>query len=301
MKNAVMISIVLAISLCGWLCRQKPAPENDVFEEYLLCIFSDTFGYTLVDAKPASLDDSWTSHMKKLFPKEVDRANFFLNEVFSRSDKFIFREINGWLWLINKQEMSNQIQKYPGLRLFISKKFGTKEKFFGKLRNENANLFDLLDYKVDLIAIVFGYGLDNGKFYIRRGLVGKYLQKYPIVQFYPFDGFPFADKVRGMGWLFCRYLKEVKVPPINPRFSSLNAEWEWIKNNEWVLYVDSRPEPPYYLRLPAYISCKSREAKKVHKRFVRARAKLAKLFCSKKPSEVIAQEVLSAETSSPVH
>lgn len=292
MKNAAMISTVLVITLCVWLYRQKPALESRVFEEYLLCIFSDTFGYTLVGAKPASLDDSWTSYLKKLFPEEVDRANVFLNVVFSRSDKFIFREINGCLWLINKQEMSNQIRRYPYLWSFISKKFGSNEIFFDKLQHENANLFDLLDCKVDLIAIVFGYGLDNGEFYLRRGLVGRYLQKYPIVQSYPFDGFPFADKIRGRSWLFCRYLKEVKVPPINPRFSSLNAEWEWIKNNEWPLHMDSIPEPPYYLRLPAYISCKSREAKMVHKKFVRARSKLARLFCSKKPSEAIVQEAL---------
>jgi hypothetical protein len=74
--------------------------------------------------------------------------------------------------------------------------------------------------------------------------------------------------------------------------SPLEEEWEWIEQNECDLSDEAIPEVPYYIWLPTYISCKSREAKMVHKRFVRARSKLARLFCSKKPSEVIAQEAL---------
>ena len=291
MKKAILVIILLALGYCVWLCRQRPVSEKAIFEEYLLCMFSDDFGYTLVGAKPASLDDSWTYQLRDLFPEEVERANTFMSRVFAQSDVFIFRKINGSLWLINKKQMSEQILKHQDLGAFVHERFGGEIGFFDQLQHSDLPLFDLLDRRVELIAIALGYGRDNGEFYRRRIMVGEYLQKYPIVQVYPFDGFPFSDKVRGMSRLFCRYLEEIEKPPLLPKFRSLDDEWDWIKKNEWPLHMNSRPKTPYYLCLPAYISCKSGEAKRAHKRFVRARAKLAKLFCHKRPSEAIAQAV----------
>ena len=261
-----------------------------MFEENLRSIFSDDFGYTLIGARPASLDDSAGLCLESLYPE--DRVNSFLRELFDRSDAFIFREIIGSRWLIHKKSLRNQIRKHDKLRLFIDFKFGNEGFFFYQLRHGELNLFDLLDCRAELIAIALGYGEENGRFYLRRLLVGEYLQRYPVVQAYPFDGLPFSDKIRDMGWLWCRDLESIDKPNASSNFSSLESEWEWIKKNEWDLTDISIPKPPHYISLPTYISCKSREAKMVHKRFVRARSKLARLFCSKKPSEVIAQEAL---------
>lgn len=290
MKKAILVVLALLIGFGVLRFYQWPVYEHAIFEEYLMLVFSDTFGYTLIGAKPASLDDSWTYQLKKLYPKESERATAFMSEVFARSNKFIFRKINGSLWLINKKEMLKQILRYKELCSFVYKKFGSKKEFFYQLQHGNSNLFDLLDFRCELISIALGYGRDNGKFYFRRIMLGEYLQKYPIVQVYPFDGFPFFDKVRGLSWLFCRRLEMVITPHRLPNFQSLDDEWEWIKRNDWMLHMDSRPDPPYYLCLPAYISCKSKEAKEVHGKFLKARDKLAKLFCGRKFSEVIAEE-----------
>ncbi len=290
MRKAVLIVLVLIIGYCCLYRPQIFLHEDGIFEEYLLLVFSDDFGYTLVGAKPASLDDSWTCPLKKISLREVERAEAFMSKAFAQSDRFIFRKINGSLWLINKREMIKKILKYRKLRLFVYKKFGGEEEFFYQLQHGTSNLFDLLDFKCELISIAMGYGLDNGMFYFRRVILGEYLQKYPIVQSYPFDGFPFFDKVRGMNWLFCKRLETVIEPHCLPGFQSLDNEWEWIKQNEWVFRMNSRPDPPYYLCLPAYVSCKSKEAENVHKNFLKARDKLANLFYNRKFSEVIAEE-----------
>lgn len=290
-KKVSLFAILLTLGCCAYFCWHGSASNDVVFEEYLLEVFSDTFGYTLVGAKPASLDDSWTRSLRRLFPKDVERANAFLTKVFAQSGVFIFREINGDLWLINKKSMSKQILKHQELRSFVYEKFGGEERFFDQIQHGDTNLFDLLDCRVELIAIALGYGRDNGKFYLRRIMLGEYLQKYPIVQAYPFDGFPFFDKVRGMGCLFCRYLEQVRPPSPPQGFPSLEDEWDWIMQNEWNLDEVSQPEPPYYLKLPSYISCKSPEAKKVHERFIRARDRLARMFAQGQPSEVISAVV----------
>lgn len=289
-----LVIILLIVGLYVWICPQKTVSERALIEEYLLCIFSDDFGYTLIGAKPASLDNSWTHCLRDFYPELVEQAHTFMSKVFAKSDLFIFRKINGSLWLINKKQMSKQILKNQDLGAFIHERFGGETGFFDHLQQGDLTLFDLLDYRVELIAIALGYGRDNGAFYLRKIMVGEYLQKYPLVQSYPFDGFPFPDKIRGMNGLFCRYLEKIEKPALVSSFRSLNDEWDWIKQNEWELHMNSRSEIPYYLCLPAYISCKSIEARRVHRKFVRARNKLAKIFCNKKPSEAIAQVVAMA-------
>jgi hypothetical protein len=248
-------------------------------------MFSDDFGYTLVGAKPASLDDSSYRYQKSLAD--------YLHRTFEGSNRFIFREIGQSLWLINIPEMRRAVSSYSLLRSFIVKKFGSVDEFFDYIRYGDENLFEILDKKDDLIGIALGYGLDNGRFCNRRAELLTYLRKCPITWGYPFEIIPCVYYIAPLsGRCVTRCIYRINKPEPSSSFKSLEEEWKWIEQNEWDLSDEAIPEVPYYIWLPTYISCKSAEAQGVHKRFVRARSKLARLFYSKKPSEAIAQEAL---------
>ena len=120
-----------------------------------------------------------------------------------------------------------------------------------------------------------------------------FLRKYPITWEYPFEMLPCAYYIAPLGrrWATCCIIRVDMPEPAKP-FKSLEEEWVWIEQNEMGL-DEPFPEAPCYLRIPTYVSCKSKESIRIHKRFVRAREKLAKLFCSMKPSEVIAQAAMT--------
>jgi hypothetical protein len=249
-------------------------------------MFSDDFGYTLVGAKPASLDES-TYRLKRstaLYNHFVDS----LKSIFDNSSDFIFRDIGRSLWLINVREMTRMVNKHSLFKTFIVKKFGTIDKFFSHLRYGSQDLFEIFERKNDIIAIALGYGLDNGRYFERRKVVGRYLRKYPIRGMYPFEILPCVYYVaplnRNCFWL-------IDEPTKFSQFASLEEEWLCIKQNKWDLRDETIADPPYYFKLPTYVSCKSEEAKEVHKRFVRARNRLAKLLSSYTPSEAISHIV----------
>jgi hypothetical protein len=259
---------------------------NESIDVYLSRVFSGDFGYALVGAKAASLDDSFSSY--GLSSSDLERAKVLIQELFGHSKSFIFRDIAGRRWLINRKKMARQIRQYKELRSFVFERFGSEERFVDQIECGDFDLFQLLDDRDDLVSIVFGYGRDNGKFFNRRMVVGEYLQKYPVISIYPFDDLPWIFKARETNPMFYPCLNKIEKPPLLPEFSSLEEEWSWIKQNEWNLCEESLPEPPYYLKLPTYISCKSSEAKEVHRKFVKARGRLAKMFAQGRPSEVIA-------------
>lgn len=284
MRSAYVVLVIATL----WCTRLWTYSDVD---QSLLMMFSDDFGYTLVGAKPASLDDS--SYGLRRLPDLHRNVVDYLYRTFAESNGFIFRKIRQSLWLVNVSEMEKSISNYPLLRSFIIKKFGSVEGFFTTLRCGDQDLFEILDYQDDLVGIALGYGLDNGRFCNRRAALITYLRKYPITWGYPFEMFPCVYYIAPLnGRRVTRCIARIDKPePVKP-FGSLEEEWTWIKQNELDLDDESVPEIPYYIWLPTYVSCKSPEAKMVHKKFVRARSKLARLFCSKKPSEAIAQEAL---------
>ena len=284
MRSAYVV-LALATLWCASLW-----PYSDV-DQSLLMLFSDDFGYTLVGTKAVSLYDSSyrLRHLPDLHRKVID----YLSRTFAKSNSFIFRKIRQSLWLVNVPEMDRSISKYPLLKSFIIKKFGSVEEFFTTLRCGDQDLFEIFDYQDDLIGIALGYGLDNGRFCNRRTTLITCLRKFSITWGYPFEMFPCVYYVAPLNSrCVTRCIIRIDNPVPSGPFRSLEEEWCWIQQNKLDLDDESIPEIPYYIWLPTYISCKSKEAKRVHKRFVRARSKLAKMFCSKTPSEVIAQEAL---------
>ena len=286
--------LIAALSILGGLalfviCQRSPK-QSSAAEEYLKCLFCDDFGFTLVGEKPCSLDNSQTSYLKLLFPEDVEKATKFLKTTFSKSDRFILREINGDLWLINKQSLSKTISKYNRLRSFVIKKFKSTERFIKFLQDSDSSLFEALDYRYVLIGIAFGYGEENAEFFVRRIDLGLYLQKFPFVTQYPFEALPMVGAIRDWNLIFDRQLGKPKSPKPSPDFPSFQDEWLSMKKVDWPLYLEVEPELPYYICLPAYISRHGEESERVHARYLRARDKLAKLFCGRKFSEVIAEE-----------
>ena len=264
--------------------------EIDV-ENCLRSIFSSDFGYTLLGEKPVSLDDShdWYLDYKPEVQKPVTA---FLTNVFKDSNTFVFKS-RGWFGkvLINLKALSRQISRYKKLRRFVKQKFGSEENFFNILKDPSLGIFDLLDRDEILLAIVFGYGEENGDFYTRRVLVGHYLKKYPLYSVYPFQQKPGPLKIRGWKIRF-RRPELISKPDVRPQFGSLEEEWAWIRamENSYVLRKDPKHCEPYYLYLPHYVSRRGPQSDEIYANFLLARDRLAKLFCGRKFSEVIAEE-----------
>ena len=104
MKKACWIVVILLVFGSLFLYNQpRSISRADSVELYLRGMFCGDFGYTLVGAKAASLDDSYSS--EGIPSEDIERANAFLCRVFAQSDKFIFRQVNGTLWLFNKNKM----------------------------------------------------------------------------------------------------------------------------------------------------------------------------------------------------
>ena len=50
------------------------------------------------------------------------------------------------------------------------------------------------------------------------------------------------------------------------------------------------PTPPLAIKLPGYASMLCEETERLHKNYLRAMNRIAKMFCGKRVSEVIAEE-----------
>jgi hypothetical protein len=264
--------------------------EGQVIENSLRSIFSSDFGYTLVGAKPVSLDDSYDWYLD-FYPELQRPVLLFLANTFKNSDNYIFRSRWYGRELVHKKSLLSQIDNSIRLRSFIKQKFGTTEKFFEALEQSSTGVFDLLDRDDVLIGIALGYGEENGEFYARRLLLGHYLKKYPLFSMHPFQWKPGPLKVGGRQQRF-RGPYPITPPPVIPEFGSLEREWQWIRQmeNTRILRKDPKHCEPYYLHLPLYISRSGGQSDTIYTNFIAARDRLAELFCGRKFSEVIAEE-----------
>lgn len=262
-------------------------------ESGLMYLASGDFGYTLVGAKPVSIEQSLSLYLIKNHDKRNEVFSF-LERTFRKSTKFIFKLLDrhGYIELINKKAFLRLVRKHKRLSDFVKKKYKSEAVFLNVLQNSDVTIFEAVDHDVVLISLVLGYGEENGDFFVRKMEVGEYLQKYPVVTFFPFDQRPRPD------WAFPRHSVDLALPEPVPkpteykRFVSLEEEWKHIKQSEWPLCDDTIPKPPYYISLPVYVRQYSCESRKLHETYVKARNKLAKLLCNRKISEVIIEEAL---------
>jgi hypothetical protein len=266
-------------------------PVNTDLENGLRYVFSDDFGYTLIGEKPVSIQQSLGCYDRAEIEKR-EVLSVFLKRVFSNSASFIFKILqnHGYMEIIHKKALLLQINKYEKFSNFVLKKYGSSCNFLQALEQDNFDIFDAVDHDPVLIAIALGYGEENGEFFVRRCDVGEYLQKYPIVAFFPFDQRPGPSRAVSKN---TRYFTGPTIQPrpvLIPQFTSLEQEWQWIKGASREFNKEPYPEVPYYISLPGYVSRYGSESDMIHEKFLKARDKLANLFCGRKFSEVIAEE-----------
>lgn len=284
-----MIRCVVALTVI--FSQLLSLSTDSKIEDSLKTVFSNDFGYTLIGEKPISVEQSLNLYLC-LNRDERDCLFKFMSLVFKNSETFVFKKLKkyGFMELINIKSLINQIMACKKLRKFIIKKHGSVYAFLEKLKDPEISVFDVLDHDPILLAIVFGYGEENGEFFVRRCLLGHYLQKYPLVKIYPFDGIPTVDKIRGAGNFVYDKLRVINKPRKPTRFLTLNDEWQWIKSVSREFNKSPYPEVPYYISLPGYVSRHGPESGRIHEKFLMARDKLANLFCGRNISEVIAEE-----------
>ena len=279
----------------AWSTQLSACISDPDLEKGLMYLASQDFGYTLVGAKPVTIEQSMSFDLI-INQKKRECLFSFLERTFHKSKNFIFNRLDrhGYFELINKKTLLKQIRQYKRLNRFVRKKYTTTRAFFNALKTSDITIFEALDHDSILIAIVLGYGEENGEFFKRRAQIGEYLQKYPIVAVFPFDQHPSPY------WAFpshSTYFVEpspIVPPPLSPQFVSLDQEWNWIKRMEWRLCDNNNPEPPYYISLPTYICRYGSESEHIHKTYLKARSRLAKLLCEKKFSEILVDEALKS-------
>ena len=212
----------------------SPLPSSDVqdLETDLLPIFSNDFGYTLIGEKPVSIEQNLDLFLD-FHPERKNQLFFFLKTIFKQSSKFILKIFadKDQLELINKVALSKQILEYKKLNDFVYATYGSENAFFKKLEDERTNIFEALDYHAILIAIALGYGEENGEFFCRRIELGRYLKKYPLVGFYPFERKPSTRIVRPLSIFENNIPYKTPIPPRKKGIASFDEEWQEIKKS----------------------------------------------------------------------
>ena len=262
--------------------------KDNALEEGLQVLFFSNFGYTLLGVKPVSQSDNLSA---LLFggASDASRVISFLDTAFQNSTRFIIRmPRREHIELIHIKCLLSQIKKNPTLKKFIHEKFGSEQDFIRALRKSSKSIATLLDYNAVLYGVCLGYGEQNSNFYIRRLSIGLYLKKFPIFSIYPFDEYP--DPYHTRDYNYFLYPDAIRPLSPNSRFDSLEDEWTWLQSVENENEINEFPEPPFAVLLPGYASMKSDESEKLHEKYLRARDKLARLFCGKKFSTVIIEE-----------
>lgn len=287
-------SAVFGLLLFVWMkkdpypvaCNQTVSDIQKV-EEGLQALFFSDFGYTLLGVKPISQSDNLSAHL--LGGEEEAKEVFtFLQRAFQNSPKFILRLLYyNAVELIHKKSLERQIDLYPDLQRFIEKRYGSKANFLHVLATSKKNIFSLLGHNTLFIGICFGYGEQNSKFYIRRDWVGSHLKKLKYCFPFPFDQTPSVVCVRGYDYFLYPDM-ERPAPTPSEGFDSLEDEWRWIASVE-IEPHDEFPDPPFIILLPGYASMACEESTQLHKKYVRAQNRLARLFCGRKFSDVITE------------
>jgi hypothetical protein len=141
-----------------------------------------------------------------------------------------------------------------------------------------------------ILGLIFGYGKSNTEYFSRSGRIGFYLKKYPNIRLFSFSEKPRIASIK-TGYRRCsrfRFSECLEPPKPLPQFKSLEDEWAWIESVKNVYRADA--SPPYLFRLSAYKARTGGDADDVREKSIRARDRVARIFCDRKFSEVIAEE-----------
>jgi hypothetical protein len=306
MASKVRFSLILCafLSLLSPLtteappCQQSHNAADPMLESSLRSLFSSTFGFVLIDAKPVATT-SYVNDFIEASPEAKERLFEFLESSFKNSPTFIFRlsrfeETNFLMELINKQALAKVIRDDQKLQLFIVDKFSSIPKFFEKLASSGEPFFDLFDRNYYCISLALGYGKTNAEYYCQRSNVGHFLKKYPVVKMVPFISKPTPRHVMPhSGRLF--FLDEIfhldAAPKLEKQFRSLEEEWQWIQDVSWNLPDSHEIKPPLYISLPSYVCRHGGDSEKVREKYVKACDCLASLLYKQTFTDAVIEKV----------
>ena len=256
-------------------------------------IFSKELGYTLIGEKPVSMEmgpnDYLDSHpyLTRLFLAHLRRT-------FYQSKRYIvktFYDDGGHytIELIHRPALKTLITSTSQLKRFIETKYRGEANFYKMLENENCTLYTIFSDKY-FLGLALGYGKANSHYFCRRCLVGISLYKFfTILPF--FSGKTLSIERPNYCYLTIDKPYTTKKVEPSPGFSSLEAEWQWIKQIEWNLEEEREAKPPYSLTLPLYICRHGGDSEVIRDKFKRSGALLANLLSSKSSiREVVAEE-----------
>jgi len=266
-----------------------------IVEEELQRIFSKCCGYTLIGKKPISIE-----HCCRLEfcsnPEYKKRFFVLLERLFENSDRFLLKTIHytdfySEIMLIDRPALAKLIKKNRYLSTFVKREYGSMKNFYRSLEDPKLHIVDCFRRDNVAIGIALGYGEGNSHYYQRYLDVGYHLKKYPVVCLLPFEPKPMPEMITPEPIRCSIYdiPHEPFIPEIHTsEFSSLEDEWHWMRKVRNKDYDET--EIPYLFQLPFFISKKGPETDAICKRYSRARDRLAKMFCGRKFSEVIAKE-----------
>ncbi len=291
-KNKISSSLALLISLISPLLSYSVDRE---IESAYISLFSKEFGYTLIGAKSASIDELDYEYLftdqegLRTFLNSLEKAgngskNFVL-KIFCESNCFYRVE------LINKKSIENLISENHALQHFIETKYTNRAEFFKRLEDPKITLFQLFLYDPYYIGLVLGYGDANSEYFCRRAQVGIHLRRIPFEAPLPFFRGSF------IGWHWHNESKKIIIPAVKkeiepgPGFNSLEAEWDWIRQVEWDLHQERQAKPPYLISLPFYVCRHGGDSEMIREKYKRAQIVLAELFLDKSFRETVSEEM----------
>ena len=296
--------VILAVLLLSWaaissqfdtsnffyFCREN-APEvekswngeqptaEEVLERSLTHLFSAEMGDTLVGVKPISFDECvW---LRQLPCGSKERLFTYLRETFAQSKEYalsIYTPFPNYtsITLVHVPALRKIISESVYLNAYVKKKYGTVERLVQRLKDH-----DVCRCFRDEIAlgIVLGYGEENARLADRFSSLAYILKKYPMVCLFPFE--PVPDPIM-INHTFTRcFPPRISDAPDferDPRFESVEDEWEWMKEQE---YKIPKSDPPYLFSLPWFCAFKSDETREILKKFSAARDVVSRLYCEK--------------------
>ncbi len=274
-----------------------PIVKDRQIENALASLFSRELGYTLIGKKPVSIDVNDDYYLYK-HPHVVKKVLNFLKKTFKDSPGFILKtklhkDGSYRIELTNKKSFTNIISERPKLWALVREKFGSIDAFLERVNSSKKGVFDLLHSHASMRGILLGYGKTNTDYFCRRYAVGNYLKKHPFsCIFFP----SYRPRPRSICFRFFGSFTLEKhfflgpKPPKRAGFDSLEDEWRWIREVEWDLSDECRPEPPYFIELPYYICCHGGDSEQTWENYKKASGQLASLFCNRSFTEVITEK-----------
>ena len=228
---------------------------------------------------------------------QENRILFFgeLERIFKGSKNFILKTFHydnfySEIVLINVPSIMDLAVNDKYLSKFIAQHYKNIENFYASLSNPKIHIFETLKGDEIAIGIALGFGTKNSNFFQTYVDLGFHLKKYPFVCLLLFEPTPTPQVLIPIHICGSVPFKPF-VPKQNPKFASFDAE---LKEMEEIRDRTSKDtEIPYLFQQPFFLAKKGDKANKLHRKYLRARTRLSRLFANKKFKDVITEIISS--------